>query len=172
MPKGSFKRSTNKSTPVYQKRAKVSQKGEGAKRVRFALPAKPMTASIAATAATTATTEVKEPNDSKKLDLERERDELYKQIQSSQGFWDDQVNYVELAIKNSTSAAERATLTERLSHLHAQCTEFMNHLEGKHKSLSIECIKSDVGKFKALYPLLKEKPFALKALQEFVKLLE
>ena len=166
MPKGSFKRSTNKSTPVYQKRAKVSQKGEGAKRVRFALPAKPMTASIAAT------TEVKEPNDSKKLELERERDALHKQIQSSQVFWDEQVNFVQLAIKNSTSAAERATLTERLSHLHAQCTEFMNHLEGKHKSLSIECIKSDVGKFKALYPLLKEKPFALKALQEFVKLLE
>jgi hypothetical protein len=164
-----MKRSANKSTPVYQKRAKVSQKGEGAKRVRFALPAKPMTASIAAT---TATTEVKEPNDSKKLELERDRDALHKQIQSSQVFWDEQINFVERAIKNSTSADERATLTERLSHLHAQCTEFMNHLEGKHKSLSIECIKSDVGKFKALYPLLKEKPFALKALQEFVKLLE
>jgi len=168
MPKVSSKRSANKSTVVYQKRAKVSQKGEpspkGAKRVRFALPAKPMTATIAVT--------VKEPSEDKKLDLERDRDALHKQIQSSQVFWDEQVNFVELAIKNSTSAAERATLAERLAHLHAQCTEFMNHLEGKHKSLSIECIKSDVGKFKALFPLLKEKPFALKALQEYVKLLE
>ena len=113
-----------------------------------------------------------EPTTTTKLALELARDALAQQIQRSEVFWDEQDKFLQDAIDTAFPWSKREALMERLAHLHAQRSDFMNSLEEQHKRASIKCIKDNVGKFKALVPFVQNKPFALQALLEFIKRLE